>query len=311
MDITRGRESQLARGATPELQGPAAVRCISRALDAAGDAREPMLRATPSLIAFAGDEPCDRAALLAVLDAYLGALSQADPSAVSFATHARATENGIETPIGSGFWRAAPRLRTFRHAVVDAERRQIGCLALLEVAREPVLLTLRLRLEGRRISQAESLLTRRGQAALFAPEQLASVDPIFDRVLSPEQRAPEHELRALVDRYFDSIERCDASGLPWHPECRRSQNGVISAVAAGTGEQFARLSYIERVDRRYGAIDEERGLVWGIFAFQIPGDRDHAPRTSFVGESFKLVGGRIRAIQGFVRNTAYGTACGW
>jgi hypothetical protein len=314
MDITRGRESQLAFAANSDHEGPAAIRCISRALDDADHSEERVFRATPSLIMFADDyayEPCDRTTLLTVLDTYLGALSRSDPGAVPFASQVRVTEDCVETPIGCGLWCDAPRLGTFRHVVADTARGQVGCMAVLEVGGEPALLTLRLKLEGGRISEAESLLTRRGDAAFFAPENLRSVEPIFDRSLPPEQRAARHELRGLVDRYFDGIERCDASGLKWHPECQRSQNGVRSAQGAAIGEQFGRFSYIQRVDRRYCAFDEERGLVWGIFAFQIPGDPGHAPRTSFIGESFKLMGGRIRAIQAFVRNTPYGTASGW
>jgi hypothetical protein len=309
MDTTRGRESR-AFDAHPELQAPAAVRCISRQLG------ERVFRATPSVIAFAADnddtyEPCDRSTLLRVLDTYLAALGQGDPGSVPFAARARVTEDCSPTSIGCGLWCAAPQLRTFRHAVADSARGQIGCMTVLEVEGEPVLLTLRLKLEGGRISQVESLLTRRGEAAFFAPENLGSVDPIFEGRVPPEQRSSRQALRGLVEGYFDGVEHRDGSGIAWHPECRRSQNGVLSVEGASIGAQFAQLSYVERVDRRYCAIDEERGLVWGIFAFQIPGDPGHAPRTSFIGASFKLVNGRIRAIQAFVRNTPYGTSSGW
>lgn len=317
MDSTRGREPT-AFDATSELHGPLAVRCISRAIDDASDSNERVLRATPSLIAFADDdytyEPCDRGTLLHVLDSYLNGLVEGDPRGVPFAAQVRMTEDCIPTSIGSGLWSAAARavsLGTFRQVVADTGRGQVGCLALLELETEPVLLTLRLKLEGRRISEVESLLTRRGQAGFFAPGQLGSSDALFERSLTPEQRASPPALRKLVDSYFDGIERCDGSGVPWHPECQRSQNGVLSALGPALGEQFAQLSYIERVERRYCAFDEERGLVWGIFAFHIPGDPGHAPRTSYIGESFKLVGGRIRAIQAFVRNTPYGTPSGW
>ncbi|HKP56672.1 MAG TPA: hypothetical protein VJV78_08130 [Polyangiales bacterium] len=312
MDSTRGRESHLAFSANSEPQAPAAVRCISRALDDAGNTRETVLRATPSLIAFAGDdrayEPCDRRTLLAVLDSYLGGLSQGDPRRVPFTANVRATEDCMPSSIGAGLWRSAPRLRTFRHVVADAARGQVCCQVLLDVGGDPVLLSLRLKLEGRRIGEVESLLTRRGQAALFAPEQLEVVDPIFERILPPEQRASQQELRAAVESYFDGIERCDASRVPWHPACWRTQNGVLTGSPS---KHFAQLSYIERVDRRYCAIDEERGLVWGIFTFQIPGSPGQAPRTTFIGSSFKLESGRIRAIQAFVRNTPYGTPPAW
>lgn len=292
-----------------DSQMPAALR-ISRALDDAGR----VLRATPSLIAFAvddADEPCDRATLLAVLDRYLHGLSHADPSSVPFAARVRATEDCVETPIGSGLWRTAPRLRTFRHVVADPVRAQIGCMTVLEIGAEPALLTLRLKLERGCISEVESLVTRRGDAKSFAPENLGGVDPMYDRSLPLEQRSRAHELRALVEAYFDGIERRDGSAVAWHPECWRSQNGLSSAPGLPIGPQFARLSHIARVDRRYCAIDEERGLVWGIFAFQIPGAPGHAPRTSFIAESFKLAGGRIRAIHAFARDTPYGTRSGW
>ena len=279
---------------------------ISRALDTSPSTREPIFRATTSEIAFAA--PCDRTQLLELLDGYLHALRSGDAQRVPCAPRMRVTEDGIDTAMGVGLWRAMPGLGAFRHCTADVERGEIGCLTTLDFAGEPALLSLRLKIEARRICEAESWLTLRGQAALFAPENL---DPALASV---EQRLPDAlrntrtELRVIVDGYFDAIEASDGSNVSLDPECRRFQNGVPSTVTAST---FAGLSHIQRVDRRYCAIDEERGLVWGIFAFQVPGDENHAPRTTFVCESFQITAGRIRMITAFSRNMPYGTSSGW
>lgn len=278
---------------------------ISRALDPAST-REPVLRSTHSEIAFAA--ACDRAALIALLETYLRALACGDTQDVPFAANARATEDGIDTPIGAGLWQDAPKLGAFRHCTADVERGEIGCLTSLDLAGEPALLSLRLQIEARRIREVESWLTRSGQAALFAPQQLDPKTVSVEHPLPVVQRTSRTDLRAAVDHYFDAIERCDGSRVSLDPECRRFQNGVPTQV---TPSMFAELAYIERVDRRYCAIDDERGLVWGIFAFQIPGDERRLSRTTYVSEAFHVAAGRIRVIHAFARSVPYGTPSGW
>src|SRR5579871_6379808 len=78
------------------------------------------------------------------------------------------------------------------------------------------------------------------------------------------------------------------------------------------------FSYLERArDRRYPLVDESRGLVWAIAAFDIPPgrvlsllvdgkpiDRPQEPRSIFLMELFKVVDGEIVAVDVVVQHAA-------
>ncbi len=87
------------------------------------------------------------------------------------------------------------------------------------------------------------------------------------------------------------------------------------------------FTYIPRVrDRRYPIVDEERGLVFSIIMFDMPGEATSAvvngrtmelsesqrtKRSLLLMEVFKVVGGRIRDIEAFMFNTPLGAPSGW
>jgi hypothetical protein len=257
------------------------------------------------------DVACDHDCLLTVLDTYIDALTQGDPRKLALARDVRATENTVATALGEGLWRTKFQIGSYRQDFADATLGQVGCLAVIESDGAPAFLTLRLKVVDRHITESELLVTRDGDSGFFAPQNLAETDPVFDEIVPESQRLPRAALQDIVARYFDGIVKNDAQGLDFDPDCRRLENGVVTAMSPNIGTQFANFSYIKAIDKRFAVIDEERGLVWGIFSFQIPGDDTRAPRTTFIGELFKIVGGPIRAIQAFLLNQPYGTSGGW
>jgi hypothetical protein len=114
---------------------------------------------------------------------------------------------------------------------------------------------------------------------------------------------------AAVDAYFQGIESGDGSRVPFAPGASRNENGTISA----TGDTISNLSifsYIERIDRRYALVDEERGAVLPWVLFQIPMGVGGS-RTLHLAELFKVSSGRIERIQTIMVNQALGTPSGW
>jgi hypothetical protein len=85
------------------------------------------------------------------------------------------------------------------------------------------------------------------------------------------------------------------------------------------------FSYLERArDRRYPLVDEKRGLVWAIAAFDVPPGRvlsllvdgkqidwPQDERSIFLMELFKIVGGEVVAIDVVVRNMPPYASLGW
>jgi hypothetical protein len=263
------------------------------------------------MAATADADACDRTCLIGVVDVYLNALMHGDSAGLPLAAHVRATENTAELALGEGLWKTHVTLGSYRQEFGDASTGQVGALAVITSDDAPAFLTLRLKVEQRKIAEVETLITRQGDSAFFMPQNLSVTDPVFDELLPESQRRTREALIDSVDQYFDGIVANDGSGLMFDPECHRLENGVETARSPNIGAQFANFTYIKRIDRRFFVADVERGLAWGIFAFQIPGDDTRAPRTTFIGELFKMVGEPIRSIQAFMLNTPYGTAAGW
>jgi hypothetical protein len=86
-------------------------------------------------------------------------------------------------------------------------------------------------------------------------------------------------------------------------------------------EPFAYITEVR--DRRYPVIDEERGVIVGFGAFNIPGGdykrivngqettRHYDPRSLFLFEAFKIVDGKIHQIEATMRNVPLGAPTGW
>jgi hypothetical protein len=254
---------------------------------------------------------CDHSCLIAHMDTYVAALTRSDHSALPLADDVRATENTKPVSVGDGLWKTKVALTGYREQFADASSGQVGLLAVIESDGKPAFVSLRLKIDGAHIHEVETLVTRDGDSAFFMPQNLTTTDAVFDAVLSEAQRLDRDALIAIVDSYFDGIVANDGSGIDFDPQCNRLENGVETAKSPNIGTQFSAFTYIKHIDRRFFVADPERGLVWGIFAFQIPGDDTHMPRTTFIGELFKISGGPIRAIQAFMLNTPYGTASGW
>lgn len=123
--------------------------------------------------------------------------------------------------------------------------------------------------------------------------------------------------------------------VPFHKECNRFENGAQttnnpSTVASGCKEQFDKkmYSYITKVrNRRFLMADKEKGLVFGIQMFDMPGKREdfkyfptpfdelptrfYKPRSLLLAEMFKIVDGQILSIEAVMVNAPFGATSGW
>lgn len=110
------------------------------------------------------------------------------------------------------------------------------------------------------------------------------VDPIMTKPLAPSERRTRDELITASDAYFEGMEK----GTPFDPDCKRIENGVVTANDPGNAKQISRIPcgaqfatgftrVITKVqERRYPVVDEERGLVWAFIRF------DHAGKDKTI-----------------------------
>jgi hypothetical protein len=230
---------------------------------------------------------CDRACLIEVLSTYLTALTAQDPSMVMVTDDVRFTENGVERELGEGLWQMASGVRDgTRIDFADPVEGQVGSQLVVETGSSARGFNVRLKVEEGRISEVETIVP--GSTA--APVDLMGFvpDPIFIQPIDPAKRPTREALLETAQGYERLLETGSASmsGVKFHPEMVRRENGTQNADAASLGAR-ERGGGQGEIPSRYPIIDEEYGLVFGVFEFA---------NTLVPSELFKVVDGQIRLL---------------
>jgi hypothetical protein len=298
--------------------------------------------------------PCDRACLEGFVDRYLDALLAHDPALLPLAPNVRYTEDGQRLAIGDGLWRTLHAKGHYRLFVTDVPAGQVTFFGTVEEDNRdptkgtPVLMALRLRVQDGKITEIEELMARDEKPALAMDGK--QVDPIYLATVPESERVSRAAMIATADKYFTGMQKNDGKGdYPFADDCNRLENGMQTTNAptpAGQTrpdpktsptysaqwscmEQFKSglLHFVSRIrDRRYVAVDEERGIVFafGFFDHQ-GGDTRHfttpdgrqvvigpvQPWTWEIAELFKVQGGKIHRIQAILQRSPYGMNSGW
>ena len=275
--------------------------------------------------------PCDKSCLLGIAGDYLDSLTADDPGGAPFAAGLRSTENGVASAPGQGVWTTA-KMWSYRHTFVDPVTGGIGVFGVVsEDSDQKALIAVRLKVVDRRITESELMVSRKGDFSLFGTGT-TDAKPSF-RQTAGEERSTRAELAAIARAYFTGITRGDPSGVPFHPDCNRTENGVQTTnnpprMMFSCAEGLRRFAYMQRFrDTRMPVIDPEHGLVWAITAFDMPvlkrtstirgkpyeisPELQRLPRTLFLYELFKVEGGRIREIEAMMRDAPLGASMGW
>lgn len=258
---------------------------------------------------------CDRACLQTMLDGYLAAVIKHDPTAAPLAVGFRQTENAVAIAPGGGVWKTVTALGKVQRRYVDAVSGQAAYFGIVDEGAASAVVTVRVRVEDRKITEAEWYLARPGDPGLNGPAQpggppvnlynpaglAASAPP--QRVLPPAQRQSRAALLAITNSYFDGISAHDGSVVLAHPGCQRIENGTMMTGAgrrgAGPGLNdcvagFGGLTIHFVTARRFPVIDEQAGVVLATAVFlRRPGSPQ--PRNVF-SEWFVIDDGRIRSI---------------
>jgi hypothetical protein len=172
-----------------------------------------------------------------MLDQYLNAVIKHDPSAAPLVVGFRQTENAINVRPGNGVWKTVTGLGAVQRRYVDPVSGQAAYYGTLQEGSATPIVTVRVRVEGRRLTEAEWHIARaddpglngprqpgRPPANLHNPEYLAK-NPPPDRVVPANQRSDRATLVRIVNSYFDAITSHDNSVALTHPGCSRAENG--------------------------------------------------------------------------------------
>jgi hypothetical protein len=181
-------------------------------------------------------------------------------------------------------------------------------------------------------------------------EELGSPHPVYLEVIPPGERTSREEMIKTADYYFTGLQLNDGKGYyPFTDDCDRYENGtratnvplkpgetrpdpteLSSYSSAWTcKEQFESglMQFVTRIrDRRYVAVDHERGIVFSFCFFDhaagktrhytTPDGRDviagpTEPWTWQIAELFKIENGQIRRIEAILHRCPYGMNSGW
>ncbi len=306
--------------------------------------------------AVASAQTCDRACLENFVDQYMEALIAHKPAQLAMTQRVKNTEDGVRLDPGDGFWRTAMGKGSYRLFNTDVASGQVVFMGTMrEVPNLSVIVMIRLKVVNKQIAEIENFVVR-DAAAAKAFEDRGRPAEMFTAAVA--QRANRTALIQTANSYFTGLQLNDGKGTyNFTADCDRYQNGTQTTnrttplpapAPAGRGavapkpdpllesvlrmnctDQFKSgyFNFVTRVrDRRFVAVDPERGLVTAIFAVDQASGKYRTfkmadgtqvsagpvkPETLAAAETFKIEGGKIRRIEAVQLAVPYGMITGW
>ena len=297
---------------------------------------------------------CDRACLEGLVDEYLQAVIDNNPAAASLSADVRYTEDGQRLSTGDGLWNTMKGMGNYRIVVADIPAQQVVFMGVIkEDHRDPLqetlaLLAVRLRVENGVITEIEKNVVRDPAAAARVEARIPR--PVFTSEIEPNERMSREALLETANMYFSGMQKNDGlADYPFADTCDRLENGSQSTNAPtpqgqtrpdpsdstsysaqwSCREQFESglLFFVNRIrDRRFVAVDEERGLVVAFGFFDHSGGETRRgitpngreviagpvqPWTWYITELFRVENGLLGEIEAFLQRVPYGMLSGW
>lgn len=297
-------------------------------------------------LASAAATDCDRSCLEGFVDRYLDAMLAHEPARLPFAPDAKLTENGQRLEPGDGLWRTFTGKGGYRMFVTDVASGHVVFLGSITEAETPAMLALHLRIRKGSITAAEALIQRNEKSA----QGFEEIGYTWRDALPERERMSRADLIRTANLYFSGMQQNDGKGYyPFDEDCNRIENGTFTTnVPTPPGqtrpdpktanmyssqwscrEQFESglLHFVSRIrDRRFVAVDPERGLVFSYAffdheagdtrTFRTPDGRTvtagpKQPWTWEIAEAFRIERGRIHQIVAIMERVPYGMNSGW
>ena len=257
---------------------------------------------------------CDRECLRGKISEVLYALADHDVGKLAVSPTLRVTEDGVEKPLDKvGLARSLTKLRGYRQDIIDERAGQAVAGAMVEESGAPVLLVVRVKVDGeQKLSELELVATRSRADGLIFNVDAYSGAPAKAMVFAPrpEQLAPRDkaiEIAMYYPRGLSNAKTFNAIGTPFAKEAYRLENGNLMA---GPGCTFAKgcdsigeqsLQIFERLGRvtvRDILVDERMGIVIMRLSWN---ERGPGSDKLTAWEMFKVYDGQIHMVQAYIR----------
>jgi hypothetical protein len=246
-----------------------------------------------------------------------------------------------------GLWLRMTGKGNYKFYVPDVETQQIALIGTAleggsngQGEGELVAVAIRLKIVNGLITEAEQIVIRPQSDTMGMTkelsvgekvENLGEPHEIYRKAIPEAEQASREELIKTANYYFSGLQKNDGKGYyPFTDDCHRIENGMAgtnvpvpegkvrpdpktateSSVHWSCKEQFesGAFHFISRIrDRRFVAVDRERGIVFAFGFF----DHDMMNWTWQIAELFRIEKGNIRRIEAIFHRCPYGMNSGW
>lgn len=247
-------------------------------------------------IAIAQTADCNRECLRATLMRYMNAVVDNDPDDAGIIVGFRQTENAEVKRLGTGTWQSVTSLGDVQRHYLDPVSGQAAYFGLVEESGEVAIVSVRVKVVDRQITEAEWHIGREGQsgmqgapapdgsgAAPYDPANFIANPPPAERNVPLAQRLSRESLLGVTNSYFDAITSHEPSIMMIHPQCQRIENGRLitgRVLPANSDDGYqgktncssgirttGRLNIVVVTARRYPIVDEQQQVVLGLAVF--------------------------------------------
>jgi len=271
------------------------------------------------LVQSASAQSCDRDCLRGTITKYLDAMLKHDPRQAPLAAKVRFTEDTQELKLGEGLWKDIESLSGFRQDILDVRKGVAGVHVKAIASGKPVLASIRLVVEGGKISGVESMVVRtKEEGMIFNVDAIVKASDAMNLVPTAAQRNKREDMERLALLYpqglrIGSFVKADAQ---FAENAYRFENGQLMA---GPGCTFFKgcdhireqgLPTLAGIKAQVAAVDEEQGIVWLRMNFG-KGSLMRGDGELSVFEMFKIYDGRINAVEAFMKEVPANTPFLW
>jgi hypothetical protein len=236
---------------------------------------------------------CDRTCLRQALDTYLAAVFKHDPGAARLTQDHYATQSTAVVRNGEGFWKDISGYGALQRRYFDPVNGAAAFLGLLKQNGKDVVSSVRIKVEGGKVSQAEWFVQPDADA-----QRLLGYPPPED-ALPGAERSSRFYMISMANNYFQSGANHDASWIPTDLRCKDPEpNPMRSSLrhADICHDNFGIYKNITKdlALRRFPLVDEEAGVILGAAIWvRFPGVER---KDNMVNEYFQIRNGAFTYI---------------
>jgi hypothetical protein len=248
---------------------------------------------------------CTRSDLTRTVDDYFKVVETHNMSALATTSNLRITENGADIKPGEGLLKSGGKT-LLRRDVIDTERCAMVAEAVTEETVEGAptmaVMAVRLKVDGGKVSEIETIVTReKEQARFYRPKDLlATADQDWTTPLPPAARRPRAYMNDVADKYFSAFGNKDAEEGPYAEVCHRWEGGLQTTAKDGKCSPKFMPAGIKHTHRRFPVTDLEKGITAAYINFGGALPDVHIFKFNEKGEVYwinAVFGGRVQGDQ--------------